>query len=454
MATARWPRWITSTQCGWQHWLAPGGGGRGDALLQPWTGHLRGSLADSRCAFILSITGLLLQRPLTTQRLPHRAAFPGRPDWRRSCSPLPLPTTVALATPSPERAAGPLPYAGHRRRTHSKSPADGPDTRRAPRGAGELGRRTRAARATVRFLCASSPRLGRCALDRGPSCRQTVPVPRSDGARAGPRDAAGGHRPDQLADVGGKALNLAELMRGGFRVPPGFCVTTRAYQPRRRTRTPTCDATARRPGRHPRRRRIRAVPARRGHPPTRPGSPVPDDVADSRHRGVPADGTGRPGGGAVVGHRGGPAVRQLRGPAGHLSSAWSATTRVLEAVRRCWASLWTDRAVVLPRRVRASTRARSGSPSWCSSWWTPRSPACCSPPTRSPADGASAVIDASPGLGEAVVSGAVNPDHFVVDTATGTVLERRLGDKRVAIRPRPGGGTTRTEVPRRRTAAA
>ena len=30
-----------------------------------------------------------------------------------------------------------------------------------------------------------------------------------------------------------------------------------------------------------------------------------------------------------------------------------------------------------------------------------------------------AVIDAGPGLGEAVVSGAVNPDHFVVDTATG-----------------------------------
>ena len=35
---------------------------------------------------------------------------------------------------------------------------------------------------------------------------------------------------------------------------------------------------------------------------------------------------------------------------------------------------------------------------------------------------AQAVIDASPGLGEAVVSGAVNPDHFVVDVATGAVL--------------------------------
>ena len=38
-----------------------------------------------------------------------------------------------------------------------------------------------------------------------------------------------------------------------------------------------------------------------------------------------------------------------------------------------------------------------------------------------------AVIDASPGLGEAVVSGAVNPDHFVVDGATGSILERARG---------------------------
>src|SRR5207247_1922548 len=54
-----------------------------------------------------------------------------------------------------------------------------------------------------------------------------------------------------------------------------------------------------------------------------------------------------------------------------------------------------------------------------------------------------AVIDASPGLGEAIVSGAVNPDHFVVDTASGEILERHLGDKRLAIRGLPGGGTER-----------
>ena len=52
-----------------------------------------------------------------------------------------------------------------------------------------------------------------------------------------------------------------------------------------------------------------------------------------------------------------------------------------------------------------------------------------------------AVVDSSPGLGEAVVSGAVNPDRFVVDTQTDRVIERRLGDKRLAVRALPGGGT-------------
>ncbi|HCI79647.1 MAG TPA: phosphoenolpyruvate synthase, partial [Ktedonobacter sp.] len=56
-----------------------------------------------------------------------------------------------------------------------------------------------------------------------------------------------------------------------------------------------------------------------------------------------------------------------------------------------------------------------------------------------------AVIDANPGLGESVVSGATNPDHFVVNTATGEIIERRLGDKRVVISGTAGGGTLRSE---------
>src|SRR5215210_2477453 len=57
-----------------------------------------------------------------------------------------------------------------------------------------------------------------------------------------------------------------------------------------------------------------------------------------------------------------------------------------------------------------------------------------------------AVIDANPGLGEAVVSGMVNPDHFVANTATGEIIERRLGDKRFAVIAGSGSGTERVEL--------
>src|SRR5262249_2303171 len=40
----------------------------------------------------------------------------------------------------------------------------------------------------------------------------------------------------------------------------------------------------------------------------------------------------------------------------------------------------------------------------------------------------------------------VNPDHFVVDTPTGEILERRLGDKRLAVRPLRGGGVEHIEL--------
>ncbi len=57
-----------------------------------------------------------------------------------------------------------------------------------------------------------------------------------------------------------------------------------------------------------------------------------------------------------------------------------------------------------------------------------------------------AVIDANPGLGEAVVSGVTNPDHFVVQTTTGEIVERRLGDKQVLIQAAVGGGIQKIEA--------
>lgn len=55
------------------------------------------------------------------------------------------------------------------------------------------------------------------------------------------------------------------------------------------------------------------------------------------------------------------------------------------------------------------------------------------------------VIEASWGLGEAVVSGCVIPDHFRV-SRSGEILERKAGVKQVVIRASPDGGTVEEET--------
>ena len=55
------------------------------------------------------------------------------------------------------------------------------------------------------------------------------------------------------------------------------------------------------------------------------------------------------------------------------------------------------------------------------------------------------VIEASWGLGEAVVSGRVIPDHFRVDRS-GQVLERTAGAKQIVFRALPEGGTVEEEA--------
>lgn len=68
--------------------------------------------------------------------------------------------------------------------------------------------------------------------------------------------------------------------------------------------------------------------------------------------------------------------------------------------------------------------------------------------TRNPLTGADErVIEATWGLGEAVVAGLVTPDQYRVARG-GTPLERRPGDKDVAVRLNPDdGGASTVEVP-------
>ena len=113
---------------------------------------------------------------------------------------------------------------------------------------------------------------------------------------------------------------------------------------------------------------------------------------------------------------------------------------VADAVRRCWASLFgartifyrakqgfsqtdIDIAVVVQRQIQST---RSGVMF-----------------TINPASGdrGELVIEGSFGLGEAVVSGSVSPDRYVVEKQALHIKERDIKGKELVIESKPGGGT-------------
>jgi phosphohistidine swiveling domain-containing protein len=247
---------------------------------------------------------------------------------------------------------------------------------------------------------------------------------------------------DDLALAGGKAVNLGELLGAGLPVPPGFCVTTHAYT--LAIRGADLDSLLDElagvaPGDHTRQTTLAAAIRERIL-----GVTMPADVADAGRQALDALGAT-----AAVAVRSSATAEDLPSAsfAGQQDTYLNVVgiDAVLDAVRRCWASLWTDRAVAYratnsidPRSVRlAVVVQRLVNASVAGVLFT------ANPLTGKRGE---AVIDASPGLGEAVVSGAVNPDHFVIETASGAIRDRHLGDKRVVVLPAPGGGVQHVNV--------
>jgi len=238
-----------------------------------------------------------------------------------------------------------------------------------------------------------------------------------------------------VAAVGGKALNLGILTAAGFPVPTGFVVTTQAYELAVGDRLDALLAelpTAVDPAAAA--ERVREIIL---------AAPVPEEVRQAvleAYRGLGPD--------LAVAVRSSATAEDLP----FASFAGQQDTylnliggdAVVDAVHRCWASLWTDRAVDYRARngidqgsVRLAVVIQQMVQSATSGVLF----------TADPVTGTRhhSVIDASPGLGEAVVSGAVNPDRFVVDSSSGEVVTRRLGDKRVLIRSLSGGGVESVE---------
>ncbi|MFD5161596.1 rifamycin-inactivating phosphotransferase [Streptomyces hawaiiensis] len=250
----------------------------------------------------------------------------------------------------------------------------------------------------------------------------------------------------RLAVVGGKGAHLGALSRiAGIRVPGGFCVTTDAFR-RIVTQAPSIEELLDRLSRADPddREAIRTLSARIRR--TIEGIAVPDDLAAAITGAL-----------ARLGERTACAVRSSA-TAEDLPTASFAGQQdtylnvigpaaILQHVSRCWASLFTERAVTYRRRNGIDHRTvhmavvvqRMVFPHAAGILFT-----------ADPVTGnrKTATVDAGFGLGEALVSGLVNPDVFKV--RDGEVVAKTIAAKQRAVQALPAGGTQETAVDARR----
>lgn len=119
----------------------------------------------------------------------------------------------------------------------------------------------------------------------------------------------------------------------------------------------------------------------------------------------------------------------------------SGENRLLEAVVKCWSSLWTARAIGYRQRngigqagLSLAVIVQEMVPSQVSGVVF----------TANPLTGrrTEMVIDATLGLGEALVSGKVEPDHYVVDMRQHRLVSKQIGAKALVMEGLAEGGTT------------
>jgi pyruvate,water dikinase len=246
----------------------------------------------------------------------------------------------------------------------------------------------------------------------------------------------------QVAVAGGKGAQLGELSRiEGVVVPPGFCVTTEAY---RRVVVDTPEIEERLAllsdvdpdDRESIRRRSAEVRE------TIERAPLPEDVAAAITTALSALG-----GDAECAVRSSATSEDLPTAsfAGQHDTYLNVVgpNAVLDHISRCWASLFTERAVTYRRRNAVDDRKvhmavlvqHMAFPDASGIVFT-------ADPVTS--NRKVVAVEATFGLGEALVSGLVEADAFHV--RGGEVVARTIGTKRLAIVAVPGGGTRQQAI--------
>jgi phosphohistidine swiveling domain-containing protein len=247
-----------------------------------------------------------------------------------------------------------------------------------------------------------------------------------------------------LDRVGGKGASLARLLAAGLPVPPGFHITTRAY---RRFVNENHLAEAILSG---------ASQAKADDPATLDQASaqiqaliaqatVPSDIADLIRQWYAELGANHP----PVAVRSSATAEDLPG----MSFAGQQETylnvrggdQVLAAVKRCWASLWTARAIGY--RARQNIQSEKVALAVVVQQLVAADRAgilfTANPMTG---DRNQMVINAAWGLGEAIVGGHVTPDTFIVNRQTGALESQVIADKEV-ITVRLSEGTHEEPAP-------
>lgn len=250
----------------------------------------------------------------------------------------------------------------------------------------------------------------------------------------------------EIDRVGGKGANLGEMTRAGLAVPPGFCVTAVAYRTFMESAAlwPAVEDLLQSipPG-----DTVRLEDAAAQIRDLLETAPMPVGIAEA----VCAAYRQLEGGGIAVAVRSSATAEDL--PEASFAGQQETYLNVrgeadlLTHVQRCWASLWTARAIAYRERNDFDHRQVS---------LAVVVQAMIDPVvsgvlfTANPINGSreEMLINAAYGLGESVVSGRVTPDTYRLSHQKATrVIETSRGAKEIAIRFRPGGGTAVEAVP-------
>jgi pyruvate,water dikinase len=235
--------------------------------------------------------------------------------------------------------------------------------------------------------------------------------------------SASGTTPDAL---GGKAASLDRLGRLGFRVPPGFCVTTAAFRAQLEALPEAADVLKRLTASEDVSLGTELAGIITAAPLVAPLAEALDAALATIDQGAMAR-SGRPARLAVRSSAIGEDSAGASYAGLHETELDRLVAEVPDAVRRCWASLWSRPA--LAYRARRGLPLDGAAMAVVVQELVPADAAAVAF-TRHPVTGREdqVVLTAVRGLGDAMVSGMITPDTYVVDRASRTVLELTPGD--------------------------